>query len=194
MTVDSKTARYYTDRAAHYIATTEKLKILRLWGLALQYFNENGRILDLGSGSGRDLKFFTELGYRCTGFDYSKALARHAKKHSSASVVIGDFHYLPFGDNTFDGVWAIASLLHVHKSCINSVLQQIYNCLVFGGIFISSIKTGETADRDSTGRLYTKYTKETWRQQLIHANFLLVDNFEDGVWINSVATKPVIML
>src|SRR5208282_4104334 len=83
------------------------------------------KIVDLGCGSGRDLKTFKERQLRPFGLDYSFAMCVIARDFSGAPVVNADIRQLPFADCTFEGASAIASLLHFKRDEIPVVLREI---------------------------------------------------------------------
>jgi ubiquinone/menaquinone biosynthesis C-methylase UbiE len=103
-----------------------------------------GHILDLGCGSGRDTIIFVVRGYHVTGLDFSEKLLEEARKTCrSAQFILGDIENLKFSNNSFDGVWACASLLHVPKKNMPQVLTEIHRILVPGGILAITLKEGD---------------------------------------------------
>lgn len=72
-------------------------------------------VLDAGCGAGRDCSRFAQRGVRAIGIDLSKKLVTIAAKQSGAQCVLGDLRALPFADQTFSGVWASASLVHLPR-------------------------------------------------------------------------------
>lgn len=69
------------------------------------------KILDAGSGSGRDVKWFAQRGFEPTGIDLSYELVSVAQESfPELEFTQGNFLDLPFEDESFDGVWANASL------------------------------------------------------------------------------------
>ena len=61
--------------------------------------------------------------------------------------------------NTFDGIWASASLLHCAKSEMNGVLKRIGYALKPQGIVYMSFKHGVGERVDEKGRLFNDYTE-----------------------------------
>ena len=125
------------------------------------------KVLDLGCGPGRDLVHFVEKGFVVTGIDLSNAFVALAKqKVPQATVVEGDILDLPFDGDSFDGVWASASLVHFKKEDCFRALQEIYRVLVLSGIAYISIKEGqgeEIVTDPSLGdalRFFSYYTED----------------------------------
>lgn len=98
---------------------------------------KKGKILDVGSGSGRN--FLKIEGLDWYGVDFSSKMVEFAKKKGYIEVLKGDVSRLPYGDEFFDSVLCYA-VLH----CVDSVaarrkaLEEIYRVLKVGGeAFIS---------------------------------------------------------
>ena len=65
----------------------------------------------------------------------------------------------------FDGIWACASLVHVHPEKMPMILKKIFHALKPEGILYFSVYEG---DRDGVykGRYYHDYTKQELRELL----------------------------
>jgi len=98
-------------------------------------------ILDLGSGPGRDSAFFRERGLNPLCFDLSREMVKLCEKKGLPAIV-GDLENMPFEDNSFDGVWAYTSLLHMPKANLPIVLGRINKILSSKGIFYMGMKEG----------------------------------------------------
>ena len=61
-------------------------------------------ILDVGCGSGRDLLWLKERGFKVMGFERSEGLAELARKNSGCEVIEGDFETFDFSLLSFDAV------------------------------------------------------------------------------------------
>jgi ubiquinone/menaquinone biosynthesis C-methylase UbiE len=123
-----------------------------------------GKILDVGSGPGRDALLLIEKGFDVTCVDASSEMVQLSTERGLTSVV-GDFMNLPFDDESFDGVWAYTSLLHVSRNDIGKALKEIYRVMKPQGIFALGLIEGETEEyKESSGvnlpRLFTFYKKE----------------------------------
>jgi len=175
MKADS-TRDFYEVFAQEYFQATSNVTPYSMWDKLTNRLKPCARILDLGCGSGRDLLFFSEMGYQIVGLDYSFNLLRLAKRFSRQPVIQADFQALPFGNNVFDAAWAIGSLLHIPPRSINSALQQIRNVLKQGALFLTSVKEGNGEHIDSMGRYNTFYQDTEWHRILEKHGFELIES------------------
>ena len=60
--------------------------------------------------------------------------------------------------NTFDGVWACASLLHAEREKLPGIICKINDALKPGGILYMSFKYGESSE-ERNGRFFTDMTE-----------------------------------
>lgn len=110
------------------------------------------RILDVGCGSGRDVKFFTEARYTVTGIDLSSAFIGIAKGLvPQANLALMDMRRLAFADRSFHGVWACASLLHIPHMQVLGTVKELARVTIPGGFLYLSVKEGEGQGFDERG-------------------------------------------
>lgn len=124
----------------------------------LSYLNKNGKILDLGCGTGRDSKYFKELGYLVKSIDGSKEMCKLASNLLNEKVQQLNFLDINYKDE-FDGVFACASLLHLSNEDLLTVLKKISNALKENGILYTCFKYGDSTRVDK-GRFYNDMNEE----------------------------------
>lgn len=149
---------YYEMNAKRYAKETFSADMSEQYKRFLPLLGERARILDVGSGSGRDACYFQNHGYQVTALEPSKNLCKEIRKVFSGEIVCSDIQsYLP--DQRFDGIWACASLLHLQEKEIYHFFEKIDLYLNDNGIVYLSGKngfpTGETAD----GRYFLEFTE-----------------------------------
>jgi SAM-dependent methyltransferase len=174
-----ETRPFYDESAQAYAESTLAADLRPTWELLTSSLRPDALILDLGCGAGRDLKYFAERGYRVVGVDYSRALVEIARRHSGQPVELMDFRSLDFPEDTFDAVWAIASLLHLARADIDQVLGQIRRVLKPGGLFVASMKKGHGERVDERGRFFSEYLPDQWRDRLAAAGSCRIQIRED---------------
>ena len=157
-----------------------------------------GKVLDIGSGPGRDGLTLKNSGFDVTCLDASEAMVKLSTERGLYSV-LGDFMSLPFEDKSFDGVWAYTSLLHVPKSEIGKALSEICRVLKASGIFGLGLIEGDTElYRERSGvnkpRWFSFYKKGEIEKLLSEYNFeiLYFEEFQPGSknYLNYVCKKP----
>ena len=77
-----------------------------------------GPLLDLATGNGRNLVPFLEKKIECAGIDFSKSMIKEAKKFlkkkkMKATFVIADVTKLPFKNKAFKTILAVAIIHHL---------------------------------------------------------------------------------
>jgi SAM-dependent methyltransferase len=83
-------------------------------GLLDKYFFIGDKVLDLGCGNGRFIKYFGEKMADYYGTDISGGLIRIAKEtHPGAKFFVADALNLPFSDDYFDKIASMAVLHHM---------------------------------------------------------------------------------
>jgi SAM-dependent methyltransferase len=70
-------------------------------------------------------------------------LAKLAREYSRQKIYVGDMRVFDLGLMRFDGIWAIASLLHIPRKEILKVLKKLYDVLRPKGILVTSMKSGD---------------------------------------------------
>ncbi|MES2554986.1 MAG: class I SAM-dependent methyltransferase [Bacteroidota bacterium] len=140
-----------------------------------------GRILDLGCGPGQHSLFFAEKGFDVTGIDLSEKMISIAKRIApDVNFVVMDISKLTFSSNSFNGIWASASLLHIPKEEIYSVLQRLYDLLEADGILYLSLKYGDSEDflndyrYGGVKKYYVYYKPEEIEQIICETNFKIL--------------------
>jgi len=81
----AETDRYYRENAQSYFDRTFGLPMEHLYRPFLAAVGEGRRILDVGCGSGRDVKAFRALGYDAYGIDPSPELVVSDRRNQALS-------------------------------------------------------------------------------------------------------------
>lgn len=146
-----------------------------------KYAVSGDKILDLGCGNGRLYELFSDKNVEYTGIDYSENLVRIAKKKYGDKFIQGDILSLPFSEQKFDSVWAIA-VLHMipSKELRKCAVDEIKRVLKQGGRVIvvvwklkSLLRKNIFKDWRNTGRkrYYYKFSKRELRKLFEKSGF-----------------------
>jgi SAM-dependent methyltransferase len=150
---------YYNKNAQEFFNQTVKADMSELYDIFFKNLPYNqGKILDLGCGSGRDSKYFLESGFEVVALDISEELGKRASEYIGQKVIIQDMRELNYQDE-FIGVWACASLLHLDEDEIVETLRKIFKSLKRDGIIYISFKYGDK-NYEKDGRKFTCFTYE----------------------------------
>lgn len=151
--MEDMTTRYYSENAPVFFADTVAVAMDPLYARFLPHIPPGGHILDAGCGSGRDTLAFLERGYQVTAFDASPSLASLAERHTGQPVRVLRLQDMEWSQ-TFDGIWACASLLHVPAAELPEVMGRLAGALRPGGVLYASFKYGR-GEREHQGRRFT---------------------------------------
>ncbi len=155
------------------------------------------RILDLGSGPGTHSTFFRERGLEPLCFDISPEMIKLCKE-KGLEAEVGDIEDLKFEDNSFDGIWACSSILHVPKANIPGVFNGLDRILKPKGLLFVGVKEGEgeklfVSDKYPGVQRFFSYFREDEMRQLLSQNFEIIResnvNPAFGIFLNYVARK-----
>lgn len=150
---EGPTSQYYEEHAEAYVAATLRVDMSDLYERFLRYLPGQARILDAGSGSGRDALAFLERGYDIDAFDASPSLCALSTKLTGIRARVMRFQDFA-ADVLYDGIWACASLLHVPAGELRDALRRLTNALKPGGALYMSFKYGSGERFSEDGRFY----------------------------------------
>jgi len=109
--------------------------------LVNRYAGDKKRVLEIGCGTGNNLIFFAENGFKTYGIDLDRDAISYAKKllegkNLKAELKIGDAKNLPYKNNSFDLILDRACLQHNKIEDIKIIIKQIERILKVGGILL----------------------------------------------------------
>lgn len=190
------TEQYYHDNSQEFFDSTINADTTPLYDHFLKYVPDNGYILDLGCGSGRDTKAFLNRGYRVDAIDGSKELCALASDYTGIEVKCMDFSEID-ANETYDAIWACASLLHVEQERLPKLIEKLCGAVKISGVFYMSFKFGDfEGERD--GRFFMDMTAEKFHEILESvAGWKLVEEWDSEdvrrgknvKWYNAILRK-----
>ncbi len=156
------------------------------WATEMENFHRllpSGKILEIGSGGGRDAKELVELGYEYVGTDISTGLLEVARQNLPNETFLNQSVYdLDFQGEKFDGFWASAVLLHIPKDRMNEALARIKSVLVTRAIGFISLKDGigEKVEHDEINgkqleRFFSYWQKDEFAKMLQENGYTVID-------------------
>lgn len=200
----SKNLNYYEENANSLINRYELADVSEVQQLLLTTFEKNSKLLEIGCGSGRDASFMTKNNFDVTAIDGSKNMIEEATKiHPELSSKL--FHKtlpndLEF-DKKFDGIYSVATLMHLSENDLKNTFLKIYNLLNQNGKFLMSVSLfRDDIDKngfDDKGRFFLVLSFDEWINLLENIGFKILDTKtnSDGLgrggieWLTLVAQK-----
>jgi SAM-dependent methyltransferase len=151
---------------------------------------DDPHVLDAGCGPGRDANWLTERGARVVGVDFAGGQLRLAVDEApGAQFAQGDLRSLPLRDDSVDGVWAVASLIHVPDEALDAALGELHRVCREGGTLFTSMKPGEEGELDhtygydtDTGRFFVFHEPEPFADRLRDAGFTVESVVPEAAW------------
>ena len=123
------------------------------------------RVLEIGSGGGRDALALEELGLVVRRTDITPGFVEllRSRGHSCDLVdpLVDD---LRSPDGAYDAVWANASLLHVDRADLPTVLGRLVAVTRAGGLLRASLKEGDGEGWSTHGAISSPRHFTYWRE------------------------------
>jgi len=166
----NETHNYYATNAKSLSNRYESADVRNIHAQLVKTFSSNSRLLEIGCGSGRDASFMYKNGYKILAIDASKEMIYEAKilhpeivNNLHVKIIPNDLHYK---EQSFDGIYSIATLMHLEKNDISKTIEKVYSYLKPCGIFLFSvsIQRDDIIDKhkDIHGRHFTTISQENW--------------------------------
>ena len=151
----NKTLDYYNQNVTTFIADTISVDLKDTQNKFINAL-PGDKILDLGCGSGRDTKYFLEIGLKVTAVDGSEELCKRASDYLGIPVYHMLFQELDLEDE-YNGIWACSSILHLPKDELRTVFYKMVTALKSSGVIYTSFKYGEF-EGERNGRYSLPYS------------------------------------
>ena len=146
----------------------------------LTYLPPKGKILDIGCGPGTFTQHLFKNGFKVEGIDLSTTMLKIARgKLPQVKFKLMDMRQLDYTVNSFDGIFAAYSLIHIASNEIPATLKGFYGVLKSNGILGLINQKGE-ADKILAAPLkkgekmfFNFFTKKRLEKFLTDAGFKL---------------------
>jgi len=193
---------YYDANAEKYCAKTIGIDMSAARHAFAKRLKPGAKILDVGSGSGRDAVAFLDAGFDVSLLDPSAGLAACAEAHLRENLYFDRFVRVLRAEelldvDTFDAVWSCASFVHMTLKEAERSMLALMRALKPDGYFFLSVQEGDSVDHLYDGRRMVRYGEDTLRRLFRpYAGIVAVDRNEDKHpekrdigWISVTARK-----
>ncbi len=154
---NQSTFDFYSKNAQSYADSTFSLNVHNIIHDFIKELN-GIKILDVGCGSGRDSLVFKNLGFDVQAIEPVLELQQIAQKNSGIEVLQQSVNQIQFKQE-FDGIWCMASLLHLTKDEFKQAIPKLLDALKDDGILMIALKNGIGESYDNKGRFFSYYEK-----------------------------------
>jgi 2-polyprenyl-3-methyl-5-hydroxy-6-metoxy-1,4-benzoquinol methylase len=128
------------------------------------------RVLEIGSGGGRDAQVMEELGLHVRRTDVTPAFVALLREQGHAADVLDPLvDDLTSPEGPYDAVWANASLLHVDRCDLPTVLARLAEVTRDGGLLRASLKEGDGEGWSTHGSISRPRHFTYWRAAALEA-------------------------
>lgn len=199
------TLDYYDQNALETAQRYESADVQQLHDFLLSGMKPGGRLLELGCGSGRDAAFMVDQGFEVLATDGSAAMVEQAERHHPE--LAGHLAHLTLPDGlstksgTYDGIYAVAVLMHLSVEDIENTISRIHSLLDAKGRFIFSVPVRRddvtTNEFNDKGRRFTALSPDGWTDLCLEYTLQIIRTMtsKDGLgrgginWMNCLTEK-----
>ena len=164
---EDRTEIFYRVHSRQYYESTRRIDPAPFLAPFARILPKGCRILDVGCGSGRDLKWLGEKGFEVCGFERSPELAGLARRHSGCEVAVGDLEAFDFAVFDVQAILLAGSLAHLPPGRLQSAFRRIVKAIRRppGHIFLS-LKKWDGRQIDGRGRIFYLWEEPVIRELL----------------------------
>jgi ubiquinone/menaquinone biosynthesis C-methylase UbiE len=115
----------------HYDASNGRDYYSHICDGVISALPKNGKLLDIGCGTGLFMQRYLKTGREAIGIDISQGMIRRAKTRRVSDVALGTAEVLPFRNESFDAVSSLLAFSYFQHP--ESMLEESFRVLKPGG-------------------------------------------------------------
>jgi SAM-dependent methyltransferase len=193
MSTDRDTVRSYDSAAAAYAAEAAAMPIWVAGEIDafVAALGGTGRVLEIGSGGGRDALALEARGISVRRTDIARGfvdlLRANGFDAAQLDPLSDDLSDPRHPGTLYDGVWACACLIHVARADMGIVLGRLAAATRTGGRLHASVRDGDGEDVATEGGAAEprRYVETYWRERALRAALA------DAGWVVDAVRKCV---
>jgi len=175
-----ETLKYYDENADLLNTKYNAIDFSKIQKSISIYLIGAKKVLEIGSGSGRDANYLTANGFDIIGLDGSEKMIENAIENYPKLRGKIIHAILPEGfpkfENKFDGFYSIGTLMHFNEEELTSTLSHIYNSLSpKSPVYVSVSNIRKSID----DRFFIAFDKEDWIRKFEDNNFVINEILEN---------------
>jgi cyclopropane fatty-acyl-phospholipid synthase-like methyltransferase len=197
--MNDSTVDYYNNNAQKLVQRYESADMDIVHSLLLNTYTRGAKILEIGCGSGRDASFMLSKNYDVHGIDASPEMIQSALTvHPELS---GRLHVGTIPDDladvteTYDGIYAIACLMHLKEQELLPTFIAFRKLLKKDGSLLFSVPVSrpdlQESGTDETGRYFVLKKPAEWQYLLRESGFSDIETSENEDGLNRSGVRWV---
>lgn len=177
---EKQATEWYNQNGELWASQRKKPSEPSFWAEEYEYFKRlsknQGTLLEIGSGSGREASEWMRMGYEYTGIDTSMVLIKIAQQQEPAGRYFHSSIYeMSFAPSSFDAFSSWAMLSHTPKERIGIALDAIRMVLKTDALGFIAMREGEGEKQElATGRWFSYYLQDEFEKILRTHGFDIV--------------------
>jgi len=191
--VERETARYYDVEEGREARPLDPRRVTareRFVGI-VRADGQVERVLEIGTGAGRDALALVQAGLNVIGVDVSSGHAARAASRG-LTVAVGSARALPFAAGSIGALWSMSTLMHLPAVAIDGAMREIARVLAPGATVAIGVWGGPDTEHFSDSpvdppsgprRLFSRRSEARWRSLLEVVG--RIDEFE--LWEDAAA-------
>ena len=177
MSTDRDTVRSYDAVAAEYAAEAATMPawVAEEIDAFVTDLGRSGRVLEIGSGGGRDALELERRGVSVRRTDISRGFVELLREGGFEADLLD-----PLTDSLadprhpgilYDGIWACACLIHVARQDLPTVLARLADATRAGGRLLVSVREGDGEEVSTQGSAaeLRRYVETYWREPALRS-------------------------
>ena len=148
------------------------------------HLSAGSTVIDVGCGSGRDILWLQNRGFRVIGIERSSGLAGLARRNTACRIIEADFESYDFTKISADALLLIGALVHLPHTEFPAVLESVCRALNDPGTLLITMKEGNGSVTEQDGRQFFLWQDKDLRKVFQSQNLETLEFFRQTSKIN----------
>lgn len=172
------TLKYYNKNSQKLCKKYDLIDISIIHKDMLVFFKGCNTLLEIGSGSGRDMNYLIKNGFDVLGIDGSEEMIKEA--HSNFPILKNKIiqselpEVFPSFEIKFDGFFSIATLMHFQVNELNTLFEKLIQYLEPDSPVFITVSGIRNIHQESEKRFFLELSKEEWIEIFKNNNFEII--------------------
>ncbi len=174
----NNTIEYYNKNSQTLCEKYDSIDLSIIHKDMLVFFKGCNTLLEIGSGSGRDMNYLIDKGFDVIGIDGSEEMIREA--HSNFSILKNKIILselpddLPSFEIKFDGFFSIATLMHFQVNELNTLFEKLIQYIKPDSPVFITVSGSRNIYLQDEERFFVELSKAEWIEILKNNNFEII--------------------